>query len=254
MKRMWYLAMVALMWVAVQAVQAGDLWGGLRGGINIPRLSGGGNEVSRGYGSILAPNVGALAEYGLGDRLSVQFEINYVGQGGERKGRQPITDTPAELPQLSQGQYYYADFRSKSILNYLEVPVMLKCQWELSEHWGCFIEGGPYAGYLLNAKQKTSGSSQIYTDANGTPLTVSGQELPAQSFDADTNVKSDLNDWNVGLTAGVGLAYLVDASNQIFLDIRGEYGLINVQKDSANGSSKTGCAAILLGYKFNFGH
>ena len=56
------------------------------------------------------------------------------------------------------------------------------------------------------------------------------------------------------VTAGVGVTYLFTPNHQFFLDLRGEYGLRAVQKDTAtNGSSSTGCAVLALGYKYSFG-
>lgn len=225
---------------------------GLRAGPSVPHLSGGGNEVSRGYSSIVAPQFGLLGERFFTKRLSLQLEINYSGQGGERDGYQPITDPPAELPSLPPGQYYYGNFKNKSELNYLEIPVMGKYRWQMSSRWHSFVEAGPYVGFLINATEKTSGSSQIYL--NGAPLTVGGQPLPAVSFAAKTNVKNDLNAVNWGIVGGVGLAYAFNDHNELFFDLRGEYGLRNVPKDTAaNGSSKTGCIVFTIGYKYDLG-
>ena len=236
------------------AARAGDLWIGLRGGPSIPRLSSGDNEVSRGYSSRLAPNFGLMAELGLADHLSLQLEVDYSGQGGQRDGLQPITQSPAGLPPLPPGQYLYGDFKNESILNYLEIPLMLKWHWDLSEHWRCFVEGGAFIGFLLDAEEHTRGTSQVFVDANGTPLAMNGQVLPPVSFDANTDVKSDLNEVNWGIIGGVGVAYLFNQQHQILLDLRGEYGLRAVQKDTAtNGSSNTGCAVLSVGYVFNFG-
>jgi hypothetical protein len=124
----------------------------------------------------------------------------------------------------------------------------------LSEHWRWFAEGGPYLGFLLSANQETSGVSQIYVDKNGTPLTLGGQPLPAVSFDAKTDVKNKLRDVNVGITAGVGLAYVFNEHHQVFLDIRGQYGLIPVQRNTdTDGESHVGAVLFLLGYMYRLG-
>jgi hypothetical protein len=241
-------AMVALVLAAVHAASAEDVWVGLRAGLNVPWLTGGGNEVSRDYQSILAASAGAMAEYALTDHVSLLVELNYTGQGGERKGMQPITRALPGMPPLPPGQYYYGNFKNRSVLHYLEVPLMAKYHWDVADQWRCFVEFGPYVGYLLKAEQETSGSSQLYgPDRNPvTPYAV--------PFDANTDVRGDLNKWNVGLTAGVGTAYLINPRNQIFLDLRAEYGLTSLQKDTdTNGRSNTGCAAVLLGYMFKFG-
>jgi hypothetical protein len=244
--------MCGLLLTINHSANAQDWWIGLHGGPSVPQLSGGGNEVSRGYSSIVAPQFGLLGERFFSKHFSVQLEINYSGQGGERDGLQPITQAPSELPSLPPGQYYYADFKNKAELNYLEIPVMVKYHWEISSHWRSFVEAGPYVGFLLNATQKTSGMSRIYL--NGAPLTIRGQPLPPVSFAADTNVKSDLNTVNWGIMGGIGVEYALDNRNNIFLDLRGEYGLRSLPKDTAtNGNSKTGCLVFLIGYKYNLG-
>jgi Outer membrane protein beta-barrel domain len=243
------LSMVA----ACRAGEPGDFWLGVRGGPSIPRLSGGGNEVSRGYDSILAPNAGLMAEYYVTGQFSLLLEVDYSGQGGERKGLQPITQTPDGVPGLPPGQTLYGDFKNKSLLNYLEIPVMGKYEWSCNTHWRYYIEAGPYVGFLLDATEKTSGTSPIYVDKNGTPLTLNGTALPPVSFDADTNVKGDLHSTNVGIMGGVGTGYLFNPDNEIFLDVRGEYGLTTVQRDTElNGNSHTGSAVLSIGYKHRF--
>ena len=243
---------LVVLFAASQAVRADDFWVGLRGGPSIPRLSSGGNEISQGYSSRLAPNFGLVAEYGLTEHLSLQLEVDYSGQGGQRDGLQPITQSPAGLPPLPPGQNLYADFKNESVLNYLEIPLMLKWQCECAEHWRCFVEGGAFIGYLLNAEERTRGSSPIYLDGNRTPFPFTGGQ--PFSFDANTDVANGIHDINWGVTAGVGLAYLVTPQHQFFLDLRGELGLRAVQKDTAtNGNSTTGNAVLSVGYMFNFG-
>ena len=68
-----------------------------------------------------------------------------------------------------------------------------------------------------------------------------------QSFDASTDVKSDINSFNFGITGGVGFIEKV-GKGELFLDLRGAYGLTTVQKDSQNGKSHNGYLLIALGY------
>jgi len=119
---------VLLVLMVTRTVHAQEWSFGVRGGPSIPRLSGGGNEVSRGYSSILAPNFGLVAERSFSSRFSVLAEVDYSGQGGERRGLQPVTqDLP--LPPPQGGQYYYADFTNRSELDYLEIPILAKYEW-----------------------------------------------------------------------------------------------------------------------------
>jgi hypothetical protein len=68
-----------------------------------------------------------------------------------------------------------------------------------------------------------------------------------QSFDATTDVKSSINPVNIGITGGVGFVQKV-GKGELFLDLRGAYGLTKVQKDSQNGSSHNGYLLTALGY------
>jgi hypothetical protein len=231
-----------------------ELWLGARGGPSVPSLTGSGNEVSRDYSSIVTPNFGLVADYFLTDHWAIQVEANYSVEGGQRDGLQPITQALPIPLTPPPGQYFYADFKNRSVLTYLEIPVMAKYQWGSSQHWRYFAQAGPYLGLLLNAEQETSGSSLLYADKNRTPLTLGGQPLPPVSFDANTDVKDKLNDVNVGITAGLGLAYLIAERHQVFLDIRGQYGLIPVQRNTdTDGASHVGAVLFLLGYMYRLG-
>ena len=158
---------------------------------------------------------------------------------------------PSGLP-LPPNQLLYADFKNESILNYLEIPLMLKWHTDCTEHWRCFAEGGAFIGYLLNAEERTRGSSPIYLDGNRTPLPMTGGM--AYSLDSNTDVANGLHDINWGVTAGIDIAYLITPQHQLFFDLRGEYGLRAVAKDTAtNGNSSTGDAVFSFGYMFNFG-
>ncbi|MCX7009404.1 MAG: hypothetical protein NTY53_19540 [Kiritimatiellaeota bacterium] len=56
------------------------------------------------------------------------------------------------------------------------------------------------------------------------------------------------------MTAGIGIAYLVTPQHQFFFDLRGEYGLRAIQRDTGdNGSSNVGAAIFSVGSMFNFG-
>ena len=234
--------------VAAGAAQAEDVWIGVRGGLSIPKLTGGNDkEISSDYHSITALNAGLTAEYCFNEHYSVVVEATYAGQGGERKGMQPVTGD--QVPPMPEGQYLYADFKNKSELTYLEVPIMAKYQWKLAEQWVCYLQAGPYIGFLLDATQKTSGQSHFFMDKKG-QMPLPG---PAQSMNADTDVQDSLNDVNVGIAGGIGAGYLLTANQQLYVDIRGEYGFTSLQKNTdRDGDSHTGCGVFSLGYKYKF--
>lgn len=221
---------------------------GIFGGLNIPRLTGGsGNEMSRDYTSRSGVAFGFTSNLDLGSNFSLRADILYSSEGGKRNGVQAIP--VSYFSSQYSAKYLYASFKNKSILNYLELPILLKYSIPVKSS-NFYIDFGPYVGYLLNATEKTSGSSIVYADrAETTPVSVDPQthtpfEVP---FDASVDVTSSINRINFGITGGIGYAQKI-GNGQIILDIRGAYGLTYVQKDSENGKSHTGNLLISLGY------
>jgi hypothetical protein len=228
---------------------------GLKAGTGIPSLRDNGtNEISAGYSSIISRDFGIIADIALSEKFSVKTGLDFAGQGGIRKGQQPVTNLPAQFAQmLPSGTHLYASFDNRSDLHYLEIPVMGKL--EFGRNLKYYVNAGPYLGFLLNAEQKTSGTSKFFLDKAGTtPLAIQGQPLPAQSMNATTDIGNDIRSTNVGLTGGVGVAIPVWKRSALLLDARAAYGLNIIQKDIAtNGSSRTGGIFLTLGYMFSLG-
>ena len=223
---------------------------GVFGGLNTPRLTGGGgNPLSEGWSSRSGEAFGLTLNWNTGAFFGWRADVLYSSEGGQRSGMQAL-DGSSFNPQVPIGTYFYANYNNESILNYLEVPVMAKYTFPVGKSTKFYVDFGPYLGFLLNAKQKTSGSSIVYADAGGNmPVSVNpqnGQALPV-SFDADTNITSDINSVNFGLTGGAGYMQGVGFGN-IFVDFRGAYGLTTVQRDTKNGKSHTGNLLIAVGY------
>ncbi|HEY6978739.1 MAG TPA: porin family protein [Chitinophagaceae bacterium] len=222
---------------------------GVKGGISVPDLQGSGdNPVSKGWSTRLGPYTGIIAELQISDKFSLQSELNYSSQGGKKNGTLAIPtaqfldyfgiDTSVAIP------YIYTNGKSEAKLNYIELPVLLKINFPLSELFTFFINAGPYAGYLINAKNKTEGSSNIYFDENLTQPILPGPV----SLDQTVNLKDDLNKLNFGIQGGLGLSYHLSTRSNLFLTGGGNYGLVHIQKDKANGSNNTGAATLVLGY------
>lgn len=234
---------------SAQSSRAGEDKGlsvGIVGGLNIPRLSGGnGNELSRDYSSRSGGAFGLTSSVDFDSHFSLRIDVMYSSEGGKRDGIQAF-DASSFSPLLPAGTYLYASYNNESILNYVEIPVLLKYLFPLNKASKFYVDFGPYVGYLLNARQKTSGSSIIYAD-RGETITVVPQ---AQSFDASTDISKDINKLNVGLTGGIGFLQKL-GSGRVFLDVRGAYGLLVIQKDKANGSSHNGNLLIDLGYSIH---
>ncbi len=223
---------------------------GIFAGLNTPKLAGGGgNPLSEGWSSRSGGAYGLTLDWNTGKHFGWRADVLYSSEGGQRNGMQAF-DAASFNPQMPSGTYLYADYNNESVLNYLEVPVLAKYSINLSKSSKLYIDFGPYIGFLLNATQITSGSSIVYADAAGTqPVSVNpetGQPFPVP-FNANTDVKNDINSTNFGLTGGIGFAQGVGFGS-IFLDFRGAYGLTAIQKDAKNGDSHIGNVLIALGY------
>jgi hypothetical protein len=224
---------------------------GLHGGLSIPSIQGGTNEVSEGYTSRLGPYFGLFTDFEVRPGFSVRGEINYASQGGQRNGMQPITPDPSLG--LPPDMLLYAAFDNETILDYIEIPIMAKLTWgETLRFW---IDGGPYVGFLVRAKTVTSGSSMLYVDASGTPLTMppDNQPLPPVDFSGETDIKQDVNSTNAGIAGGLGLEFTYGPGDIVF-EAHFSVGLTNIQKDvELNGENRTGALAVIVGYAYPLG-
>lgn len=230
-----------------------DVHFGFKGGVSVPNLVGGSDEeITRDYRSRFAYNFGAFIETDVTKRFSIQVGLDYAPQGGKRTGVQPITAAIPGLPALPPGSYFFADFKNTAKLHYLEVPVLFKHTFKRSSGPQVYVNGGPYAGFLMKATQETRGSSQIFLDKNKTVLLLppAGTPFPTVPFDADTDVTDKLHRLNVGLTGGGGVKF-PSGSNYFFVDVRASYGLRTLQKNTAtDGKSRTGNLVMSFGYAF----
>jgi hypothetical protein len=221
----------------------------LHGGSSIPDLHDrGDNDLSGGWKSRVAPTFGVALEVPLRRSLSIVAELDFAGQGGKREGMQPVTGDLSGLP-VPPGTTLYADYKDVAKLDYLEIPVLARLGFDGAQRW--FIDAGPYVGFLLSAKNVTSGTSAVYFDKQGTqpvPADTLGTPLPPQNFDATTDAKGDLRRFNFGVQLGLGESQRL-GPGRIELEVRGGLGLVDLQKDTAaNGRNTTGNLVIVLGY------
>jgi len=224
---------------------------GLKAGICIPNLKGSNsveNPVANDWSSRLGPYFGVLMSFKLSSHFSLQPELNFSSQGGKKKGKQAIAT--ASIPGMPSGttlpSYLYLNMNAKTILNYIELPVLASGSFHLSKSVDLFVNAGPYIGYLLSAKTKSKGSSVIYKDeAETTPL------FPAPvNLDMTMDIKDELKKMNMGIQFGAGVSYRL-TNGCVRLTGGGNLGLTNIQKDKTNGENKTGAATITVGYLHN---
>lgn len=224
---------------------AGETWFELHGGLSLPSLSGGTNELSRGYTSRRAPFFGLGLDLGLGSVLSLKAELNYSSQGGQRNGLQPLApDQLAGLP-VPPGVMLYANFNNETILDYLELSLML--EMVSGSRLKFFLDGGAYVGYRVRATTITSGTSLIYLDPFGSIPLDPNLQVP---FEAKTDVSQEINRWNYGLCGGLGIRVPM-ASGLVVFGVRFNYGLANIQSHAEiTGRNRSGGLLVTAGYKF----
>lgn len=224
---------------------------GLKGGTSFTNLSAGsnGNELSSGYSSVFGPDAALFAEFKICDLISIQPALEYSSQGGKKNGLQAFP-TPAQIAAFYPGtppEYLYANFKNKVQLSYLMLPLLIKLNHDFEySPLRVYISGGPFAGYLVNAKQVSTGSSELYFNKKGTrPLPIG-----SESFNQTMDLKSQLQTYDYGIEGNIGLALKLDGIGQSFLFIEagGNYGLKNIQLYASNGKNNTGAATLCLGY------
>lgn len=243
-----YILNIAVALLGCCVVHAQMSLGG-KAGISVPDLKGN-TEQSKGYTSRLGVYGGVFVNIRFSGSFSLQPELNFSPQGGQRKGMQPVPANAISGITLPDGAVLYARFNSTTILNYLEVPVLAKLL--LGNKLKYYICGGPHIAFLLEAKTKTSGNSNIYLDEAGTmPVTDHGNPLPSISFNGDTKIKESIKTINAGLQGGIGIRYPA-GPGVLFLDGRAILGLTNIQRHpEVDGKNKTGSLAVTLGYLIN---
>ena len=237
---------------AHQPVAAQQTAIGFRAGISIPNLSSSGsdqNPLNTGYSSRLGPEVSVFAEFRISDLFSVEPMVEYSSQGGKKNGLQafPVPDAfVASFPPGTAPAYLYANFNSEAKFNYLMIPILAKFGYTFKQSpWRVYADAGPFIGFLLSAKQVTSGQSEIFTDPEGTQAIPIG----STSFSATNDIKDQLNSTNFGIEGNIGLNYAFGPNN-LFVEFGGNYGFVNIQKGSANGKNNVGAATIVLGYSY----
>ena len=246
--------------------QQGKFSVGVKAGCAIPNLTAGAvtTPLSEGYASRLGFYGGLVSEWQTGSHFGFRSEINFSSQGGQRLGIQALPLYPEMAPLweilpafgINPDGYMYADIKSEAILNYLEIPVMAKYRFQLSSRLNLYLQAGPYAGFLINAKNITSGTSNIYVDDAGVIsideiLNLAKQPpIGEQSFDHTEVITSDVHRFNFGAQGALGLGLMIK-SGELFLEGGGNYGLLPIQKDEANGTNNTGAGTITIGYLFH---
>jgi len=245
---------LAVILIAAVSASAAVIKLGAHAGISIPNLHAKTDNIfTQGFSSREGPHFGLTAEFVLARRFSLALALNYTSQGGKRTGIQPITmDLPEGLP-IPPGTLLWADFSNETILDYLEVPLLVRYTFGGKVRF--FLDAGPYFGYLLRAKAVTAGSSALSLDEAGTmPIIIPPDTEPLQvDLGAETDVMVSLKKSNVGLAGGGGVLVPLGPGD-IVLEARFQLGLATLQRfPETDGQTQTGAVVVSLGYTLPLG-
>lgn len=221
---------------------------GIKGGLSLPNLSSsGGSDVSKGYKTISGPDFGLVVDYTVTKKVSIETGIRWSTQGGQKSGLQTIPASP-ELQQYfppgSNVHFLYANFSSTVRLQYLMLPVLIKYSIVLDKagHWKLYGDGGVFGGLLITARASAAGTSKVYYDREETNQAGS----VSVTFDSTGSIKNQLHKGNFGIEGNIGVLYH-SKSISYFMETGGNYGFINLQKNTSNGINYTGALIFRIG-------
>jgi hypothetical protein len=225
---------------------------GIKGGLSLPNLSSsGGSDVSKGYKTISGPDLALVVDYMIAGKVSIETGLEWSTQGGQKSGLQTIPASPElaqYFPSGSNIQFLYANFSSTVRLQYLMFPVLIKYNFNLDDagHWKLYLDGGLFGGLLITAKASAAGTSKVYYDREETNQVGS----LAVQFDSTGDIKKQLHKGNFGIEGNVGILYRLK-SVSYFVEAGGNYGFINLQKNTRNGINYTGALIFRIGVTYS---
>lgn len=153
---------------------------------------------------------GGFVNYNFNKNIAIQLELNYLQEGGELLRFEMPSD-------LSIPTWYYLKADNQNVtLHNLDIPLLFKYSIPVRES-KIFIVLGPAFG--INIHSGVEHETTVYTQI-GSVSTFTGEE----------NTTSKIEQYNVGITGGIGFEIPVSRENYIIIDARYRYGMMPVYK------------------------
>lgn len=188
---------------AAQSQEKGSFELGTTIGYNLATVTAGSNTNSE-YRSGL--NATVFGDYYFSDRWSLKAKLSYDQKGWDN----------GYITNLDNNQSYNTNYQ----LNYLTIPVMANWHFGKKRNW--FLNFGPYAGILLDAKE-----------------TALGMDL-----------KEYLKTTDVGLGLGIGVKIPVANRLKILIETDGQASFIDIFKDNTGSEIKNSRSSLNAGLVF----
>lgn len=178
---------------------AQDISIGAKAGVNLSNISYSGEFYKNSPDSkmLTSFHVGGLLELKLTDMIALQPELLFSSQGAKQES-------------LEDNETVKIESKSTSKYNYLTLPIMGK--FYVAE--GLSLEVGPQIGYLLSAKAKSEGSTEIKLTNTTT------------SASSEANIKETKSASNLDFGINAGLSYKLDSG--LFVGARYNFGFSNI--------------------------
>lgn len=185
---------------------------GLNAGLNYPTIRG--YEYARNNNFRIGFLIGASFEYDFGNDLSIKSDFNY-----ERKARLlDITYFNSEAEEIGGEKF-------RELFDYVNIPVFLKYEFGSSKY---FANAGPFVNFLMTNKFKPNYPNE----------------------DRLRNSTTERNKIDYGLSLGIGTKISVNEKNDLAIEIRDDYGIIDIGgvPNRLDGTYKTNTIKLVLNW------
>lgn len=203
MKQMSKIAAVFFVMFSVSVFSQPSIELGLEGGLNLANVSITPSQTSNSRTGLI---VGGVIDIGISNSIGVTGGLRYIMKGFQ------VTN---------QG------FTFTDKLNYLEVPVLLKVKFPLTEIKP-YVIGGPVLGIRVSASEEQSGGGQS----------------------ADVDASNAYESIDFGLLFGAGMDFKVAPKTDLFIQGGYSFGLSNVWKLTTTATVKNYGIQLTGGVKF----
>lgn len=179
-------------------------------GINYPDIRG--NEFAKYNNFKIGYLLGVSLDYYLNEKISIKANINY-----ERKIKE-LELTFYDNQTLEIGTENYNE-----IFEYINIPILFKYEFGNSKF---FVNGGPFFNYLLN------------------------NEIDENYPNDDSQFVTEQEEIDFGLSLGIGTNIFLDEKNELLIEIRNDFGLIDTGgvPNQVNGTVKTNTIKLMLAW------
>ncbi len=203
MKQMSKIAAIFFILSSISVFSQPSIELGLEGGLNLANVSITPSQTSNSRTGLI---VGGVIDIGISNSIGVTGGLRYIMKGF----------------QVTNQGYTFTDK-----LNYLEVPVLLKVKFPLTEIKP-YVIGGPVLGIRVSASEEQSGGGQS----------------------ADVDASSAYESIDFGLLFGAGMDFKVAPKTDLFLQGGYAFGLSNIWKQTTTVTVKNYGIQITGGVKF----